>query len=290
MVSDKDSECHKSDLSTWEYWRGTPSHLLKDWVCSYSGYLEDVGRPVRRLEVPKDCVIMVVGFGDRLHISAVDSSLKSDRYDAFVVGLGTKPLIAEHGGAQRCIEIALRPWAIHRLFDGAFSELAQGVVNLEALWGNTTHLLLEQLNEQSSWQERFRLVDQILLENYAASKQTIRPEIQWAWNQLEQYDGCVPIRQLAKTVGWSDRYFATCFRHHMGITPKVAARLIRFNRAHRRISASGNEALSEIAASCGYSDQSHFSREFRQFSGCSPRVYQNAHFSNFLGTPGDIVD
>jgi hypothetical protein len=50
----------------WEYLAGIPSDILKGWVCSYSGYREDVGRPVRRLEVLRDRVILILGFGDRL--------------------------------------------------------------------------------------------------------------------------------------------------------------------------------------------------------------------------------
>ena len=142
----------------------------------------------------------------------------------------------------------------------------------------------------SSWQERFSLVDQVLLEKFATSSQIIRPEIRWAWNQLERHGGRIQIRQLAEMIGWSDRYFATRFREQIGVTPKAAARRIRFNHAHQLLKASDHYALSEIALTCGYSDQSHFTREFRLFSGCSPRVFQKAHFADLLGTPGDIVD
>jgi hypothetical protein len=40
----------------------------REWACSYGGYREDVGRPVCRLEVPRDRGIVILGFGDRLLI------------------------------------------------------------------------------------------------------------------------------------------------------------------------------------------------------------------------------
>jgi AraC-like DNA-binding protein len=207
-----------------------------------------------------------------------------------VVGLVEAPLLIEHDGAQHCIEIELLPWAANRLFSGVSTELRPGIVDLADLWGSGACLLIEQLSEVSTWQERFSLVDQALAEKFAASSQILRPEIQWAWGQLERYGGCMPIRQLAAEIGWSDRHFATCFRQQIGITPKAAARRIRFNRAHQLLTSSDNYALSAISATCGYSDQSHFMREFRQFSGSSPTVYQQAHFADLPGTPGDIVD
>ena len=276
-------------MASWEYTAGTPSEHLKSWACSYGGYHEDVGRPVCRLEVPRDRVIVILGFGDRLRINPVGSTA-SIRSQAFVVGLGEKPLIVEHEGVQHCIEIELLPWVANKLFRGASAELAQGIVDLKDLWATDVGLLVEQLDEISSWQQRFALVEQFLSEKLARSNQSIRSEVQWAWEQLENYGGCIPIRHLARELGWSDRHFATCFREQIGITPKAAARRIRFTYAHQLLTNSENYALSEIAARCGYSDQSHFTREFHGFAGCSPTVYQAAHFPDLLGTPGDIIN
>lgn len=289
MIWNKEPEWSESNVSTWECRHGKPSNTLKDWVYSYSDYREEVGRPVRRLEVPREHVILILEFGTCLQISSVGSRLEPSKYEAFVVGLNKEPLIAEHDGVQRCLEVELLPWAVERLFGMAATEFTQGVVPLEDIWGNNARVLIEQLSEISSWQERFALLERVLSEELATSSSIVQPEIQWAWSQLEHYGGCIQIRQLAKTIGWSDRYFATRFREQIGIAPKAAARRIRFNRAHQLLKDSEHPALSEIAAICGYSDQSHFAREFRQFSGCSPAVYRKARFPDLLGTSGDII-
>ncbi|MEM8806512.1 MAG: helix-turn-helix domain-containing protein [Cyanobacteria bacterium P01_G01_bin.38] len=276
-------------MSIWKCSVGQPSRPLSSWVCAYGGYEENTRFPVRRLEVPKDRVILILELGTRLQVGDAANESSPGQYDAFVVGLNGKPLITEHSGAQCCIEVALFPWTVNRLFGRAANEFSQEVVNLEDIWGSETHLLIEQLSEMSTWQERFALVDRTLLGRLTGSNRAIQPEIRWAWKTLEQKNGCISIRQLAKTIGWSDRHFAACFRRQIGITPKSAARLIRFNHAHRCLNTLDRDSLSEIAISCGYSDQSHFTREFRQFSGCSPKVYQKARFTDLLGTPADIV-
>ena len=274
--------------AVWEFVAGMPSDNLKSWACSYGGYSEDIGRSVCRLEVPKDRAIVILGFGDRLRINPVDFKTSPVNYQAFVVGLSESPLLVEHDGFQRCIEIELIPWAANKLFDRASVEFTQGVVALEDIWGNQANLLVEQLSQMSSWQKRFALVDQFFSARFAETNQSNRSENQWAWNQLEQYGGCISIQQLAKTLGWSHRYFAVRFREQIGITPKAAARRIRFTRAHRRLTLS-DDSLSSIAATCGYSDQSHFTREFHLFSGCSPTIYKKARFRDLLGTPGEII-
>ncbi|MBW4474298.1 MAG: hypothetical protein KME45_28565 [Stenomitos rutilans HA7619-LM2] len=55
-----------TNLSISDYVIGTPCDRLKDWACSYSGYREAVSHPVRRLEVSRSRVILILGFGDRL--------------------------------------------------------------------------------------------------------------------------------------------------------------------------------------------------------------------------------
>jgi len=49
------------------------------------------------------------GIGARLQISSVGTKLDPSKYEAFVVGLGKRPLIAEYDGAQHCIEVKLSP-------------------------------------------------------------------------------------------------------------------------------------------------------------------------------------
>ncbi|MEV6211981.1 AraC family transcriptional regulator [Kitasatospora sp. NPDC051914] len=57
-----------------------------------------------------------------------------------------------------------------------------------------------------------------------------------------------------------------------GLSPKAAARVVRFDRA-RRMAASGGGRLAELAAACGYFDQAHLAREFRALAVVAPSVW-----------------
>jgi AraC-like DNA-binding protein len=56
--------------------------------------------------------------------------------------------------------------------------------------------------------------------------------------------------------------------------------VIRFNRAVAGLRSSGTAALAEIAFDCGYSDQAHLNREFRQFAGVSPTEFVAAQLES----------
>ena len=62
-----------------------------------------------------------------------------------------------------------------------------------------------------------------------------QPELAWAWRKLAQTHGSMPIEQIAREIGWSRWHFSQRFRDEIGVTPKSAARLFRFERACRLI-------------------------------------------------------
>jgi transcriptional regulator GlxA family with amidase domain len=93
--------------------------------------------------------------------------------------------------------------------------------------------------------------------------------VAWAWRQLEQSHGSVAIGVLAEEIGWSRRHFVDRFRDHVGLAPKPSARVLRFARASALLT-SGRRPVGEVAARCGYADQSHLVRECRRLAGCTP--------------------
>lgn len=264
----------QADIIAQDYAVGSPRSTLRPWLDQYQGFYEALAHPRHRLQVPRARVFLILGFGNELRVRPVGSQGRSQGFQSFVVGIAANPLLSEHRGARHCIEIPIAPWMAHRLFQGAAAEFAGDAIALEDLWGQDAQRLTAQVSELPFWSERFAFIDQVLAAKIAQSQWQVRPEICWAWNQLESHGGCLSIRQLARSIGWSDRYFASCFREHIGITPKAAARQIRFTQAHQRVLTGADQSLSETAATCGYSDQSHLTREFQAFSGCSPQAWQ----------------
>ena len=78
----------------------------------------------------------------------------------------------------------------------------------------------------------------------------------------------MPIASLAERIGRSRRHLATRFREQVGLPPKTVARIFRFRRALELLGS--GSGFADVAYECGYFDQAHLNRDFRQFAGTSP--------------------
>jgi AraC-like DNA-binding protein len=94
------------------------------------------------------------------------------------------------------------------------------------------------------------------------------------------------VSALAAGTGWSERHLTSRFRAEIGLTPKAAARVIRFDRARKLLvrnlteHADASYRLADLAADCGYFDQAHLAREFRALAGCPPSQWLAEEFRN----------
>lgn len=91
--------------------------------------------------------------------------------------------------------------------------------------------------------------------------------------ELGKGGGAARLAEVAEAAGLSQRRFIELFRRHVGMGPKVYQRVQRFQRAVRLAHAGRRVRWSELALECGYYDQSHFVRDFREFSGMTPGEY-----------------
>ncbi|HEY6881503.1 MAG TPA: helix-turn-helix domain-containing protein, partial [Polyangiales bacterium] len=82
------------------------------------------------------------------------------------------------------------------------------------------------------------------------------------------------VRELVRETGYSHRGFNNLFAAAVGLSPKLFARVRRFEAALERIHRVGNGSLAALALAAGYSDQAHFTRDFRVFTGLTPGGYR----------------
>ncbi|BBG01838.1 MULTISPECIES: helix-turn-helix domain-containing protein [Pseudonocardia] len=251
---------------TGEFRPAPPPAVLRPFVLRYLGYREESATPVLRRQAPAAGVALVFGFHSlELSGPAVGSTTTA----AFVGGLSDTWVLTRFTGPQAGIQVDLTPVGLYTLLGGR--ALPSGAVPaLDELADPVLAALPERLAAAPEWPARFALVSEVLagrLLDVRARRPA--PEVVHAWRRLEVTGGRVPVSVLAAETGWSRRHLQARFSTQIGLGPRTAGRVLRFSRASGLVAGS-RVALAEIAATCGYVDQAHLSREFRALAGISP--------------------
>jgi AraC-like DNA-binding protein len=151
-------------------------------------------------------------------------------------------------------------------------ELAGRVVALDEAIGPAGADFAARVVEAPTWEARFEAVDAFLSQRLAAAPLPARGVV-WAWDRLSMTGGLAPVGSIARALGWTPRRLIEQFREHIGVAPKTASRLLRFNRLLEVVQGTERPRWAEAAALCGYYDQAHLVRDFAQFTGSTPREY-----------------
>ncbi|MDX2149821.1 MAG: AraC family transcriptional regulator [Bryobacteraceae bacterium] len=169
----------------------------------------------------------------------------------------------------------LQPGAARAVFGVPAPELAGRHVTLSDLWGQQASEALERVQEPDSAQERLQRFEDLVAARLPQVK-GVHPAVAAA---LARFAEGWAVREVVAETGYSHRRFVEIFREATGLGPKEHCRVQRFRQALGMVHA-GRE-LADVAAGCGYSDQAHFTREFRNAAGTSPGAYRAARV-NFV--------
>lgn len=265
--------------------RVRPAGPMAGYAAWYAGYRRAGLPPGRHRGLPSPYLTLIFTLDDPLTVAMHPESGRGPAtYRALVGGLHTVPALITHPGRQSGVQVGLDPLAARALLGLPAGELAGLDVPAEVLLGPLAAEIRERLLAASDWPSRFAVLDG-LLTRAARPGAEVPPEVREAWRRLRRSGGRVPVSALAAEVGWSERHLAARFRRETGLSPKEAARVVRFDRARRRAAAGsargsgvGGGQLAELAAECGYFDQAHMAREFRALAGAAPSVWLAEEF------------
>jgi AraC-like DNA-binding protein len=237
-------------------------------VRAYTGYREETPTPVRRWETPAGEVILIVSFGHGSRAQATPGGGELRAYTSFVAGIHDEPTRTAHDGHQFGVQIRLDPLGAFSLFGVPMHELGNRIVELSDLLSRDAERWAGRLLNTRSWQERFALLDRLLAARMARGP-VPSPQVAWAWRTMCRAGGAVRVADLVAGAECSHRHLGARFREQVGTTPKIAARVLRYERAARLL-ACGDMPLARVASMCGYADQPHMTREFTRLAGMTP--------------------
>ncbi|WP_369135769.1 helix-turn-helix domain-containing protein [Modestobacter sp. I12A-02662] len=267
-----------------EWFPHRPHPALRGLVTAAVGYRQE-GLPagVHR-GLPSPHLTLVVTLDEPLRMAAhPDPRQAPGEFDALLGGLHTTPALISHPGRQAGVQLALTPLGARRLLGLPAGELAALDCPPADVLGRAGAELTERFRAARTWPERFAALERVLLRGVrdsglrhggAPDGGAPPPEVAEAWRLTTASGGRMRVAEIAARVGWSERHLGARFRTETGLSPKEAARVVRFDRARRalaaRVGAGRSPDLAGLAVAAGFADQAHLTREWRAFSGLSP--------------------
>ncbi|MFD1880822.1 helix-turn-helix domain-containing protein [Paracoccus pacificus] len=260
-----------------------PRPGLRGLVDRLSAYRADGTGSANSRQAARPVLPLIVNFGPGYDI-ALGSGAASRHEAGFVAGLFAGPVnILTPAGAES-VQVDLTPLGAACFWGGAGADLAGRMAGLDDMIGAEGARLRDRLAATDDWWLRLDLA-----EAFVAGRLRHRPSaaVLHACRRITRAGGDLRIGVLADEIGWSRRHLANRFRAEIGTTPKLLARLIRFDRAQRLSRGGSSGGWADIAAACGFTDQAHLVREFRALAGDSPGAWHHANRSAQVTKPQD---
>lgn len=257
-------------MATNEWVLRRPGPRVRPFVERYIGYRMAGFEPATHRGLPSRHMTFIVSIDRPIDVVQQTSDTQPPRrYRSVLSGLQATPALIVHDGTQEGVAIELTPLGSRVLFGMPARALWDLTLELEQVAGPIGDELWERLQDTPGWPARFAACDAVLAR--LAGEDATPPELVGCWHTLVSSHGLLSIDTLAREVGYSRQHLARRFREEFGLGPKLAARIIRFERATRILrTASSSSSLAEVAATCGYADQSHLTRDFAALAGCPP--------------------
>jgi AraC-like DNA-binding protein len=191
---------------------------------------------------------------------------------SLVVGARSAYEIVDSSDMADLMGINFRPGGFAAFSPDAVDVFSNNSISLEDAWGTAARSLRDRLREIPEPRMKLRALENHLLKTFAT--RLFRHEtVKFALSRFGRDPLAATVQRVAEETGWSMRHFSQIFREQVGLSPKVWCRIQRFQRAVRQLHRGADVRWAELAADCGYYDQSHFANEFRAFSGIDATTY-----------------
>jgi AraC-like DNA-binding protein len=262
---------HRHAPDSWRMDTLAPSARLVPFLRRATAYTVQGAGLSRQRELPNGSAVLVFNLGTELRVE--DATGKLHRFPhptAFYSGPSDRYVVTETDGAQEGMVVELTLPGARRLLGRPLNELGDRMISLADLLGPRADEILGRIVDAPSPAVRLALLEAAIEARIADAGDRGTRDLEWAWNLQHARGGRVTVSELADTIGCSRKHLTVRFDREFGLSPKLLARIMRFDRAIRIVRFGEVTSWSDLAAQCGYADQAHMAREFAAFAGDPP--------------------
>ena len=223
--------------------------------------------------LPDGCVDLIITLaGDWAPAHAASREERIDR--ALFVGAMTSPLVFQSAPGVAFVGVRCRPGAARALFGVPASELTNLRVPVDELWRGDQSL-------RPGGSDPIGALSRVLAERFRRASPAPR-DVRAAVALLRRTRGRMRIGTLGTELGVTRQHLARRFAEHVGLSPKLLARIERMRHVIHLARGEARPSWSRIAYEAGYADQSHLVSEFGELVGATPGEW----YDSISSSPG----
>lgn len=253
-----------------------PSHGLGHYIESFWSYYFDA--PSRSVSpsnicIPKGTVELI------FTLNGGSAELLQNGHwlplaDVLLAGIQTAPSMWRACGGTEIFGIRIKPETFFKLFGISVAEIYQKHMSVHLVTGTKFNWLIDLIRQAKNTRERVAIAESFFYKKLALSKHS-NSLLTEALRKIWAEEGNITTASLSKYVYIGERQLQRIFKNEVGISPKLYSRIIRFKMAYERASAGRPSAWTDVAYDYGYTDQAHFVKDFKCFTGVTPTALFN---------------
>lgn len=193
--------------------------------------------------------------------------------ESSIIGTMTEALVVP-GGESGSDFAAVRflPGGAYPFLKIPAHEFTDQAIELKHAFGREVREIEDKLIERRSPLQRVALLERLLLDRLPRGHDQDHDMIRLGheiWLRPHE----LSVKELSSQIGISERQLERKFSRHAGIGPKALLRILRFQQVLKSAQAAVRPDWAGLAVDCGYFDQAHLIRDFRRYTGLSPKKY-----------------
>jgi AraC-like DNA-binding protein len=228
--------------------------------------------PEKQRIVPDGCMELIFHYGDQYQ--QYDQSGQSIiQPKCFLFGQITEPLNIAPTGLTGVFATRFHPDGFIPFSKVTISELNNRAVPLKELFEELEVAEIEQLVlSAADNEERLNLVESFLrakIKEPASIDRLAKSSV----DLILELKGQVSIDELSKQLSTQRRQLERKCALAIGLSPKQFSKIVRLQATLKLLSKPGVINLTALALEGGYYDQAHFIKDFKEFTGVSPKHF-----------------
>ena len=230
--------------------------------------------------VPDGTMKLIFHYGD-LYKNHLDNGESFILPKCFLIGQLTRPFIVEPLGITGSFVVRFHPNGFLPFTTIPIKEMENTAVPLEKLFGKDGQEIGANILKAKSTSERIELIEIFLL-NRLTDRKNIDDIVKSTVEAILTANGQLSVNELSKRNNINRRQLTRKFSSTIGLSPKQLSKTIRLQNALKSFTTNNNKSLTELAYENEYYDQAHFIKEFKEFTGLTPKEFYGEHLKMSL--------